>query len=189
MRVNDPILVAVSNHQIADDFFKKLKQSVNPLINKHLLLMRALLPDNNKIMMQTYPELYVFDNLSVNDIPEVVASLLEHKESLLSQNKKLFLGDLSYFLRANVKSTELNICGKCYPCRLGGPLINELLEHYQEKSSINFSVIKENLINIGITMKNASMCAVGLFGADPLLFAIKEWPDYFLQTEEKINHG
>ncbi|NIZ46519.1 NADH-ubiquinone oxidoreductase-F iron-sulfur binding region domain-containing protein [Entomospira nematocerorum] len=175
-------LITVSSHKNADDFFKKLKREIDQAAKGKACVMRAQLPDNDNIMVQIYPKNLVYHNLSIDHTTAIVASLFEGSPLELANHQDAYIHDLATLLHMNMQVTELNICGKCSPCRIGGPLIADLLLRYINPERTEDTSIQETsqqLSDVGYTMKNASMCAVGMFGADPLLFAIEKWPQYF----------
>jgi len=87
-----------------------------------------------------------------------------------------------------MSSTEEKICGECSPCRLGGPGIKEFLKLFT-----NHNVVMGHLRqagNVGRAMKQASMCSIGMFGADSLLFALEHFTAAFINAvrESAIKH-
>ncbi|NIZ19201.1 NADH-ubiquinone oxidoreductase-F iron-sulfur binding region domain-containing protein [Entomospira culicis] len=180
MLEHDFLLIAVSADKGADEFFKKFKREIDLATKGKALVMKASLPDDGAIMVQIYPKSEVFTQLTLETMPALVAHITQNADtsSLVTKNE-LYIDDLATLLRANMHFTEQNICGKCYPCRLGGPLIDQLLASYQTDAPVNVTQIVNQLQDVGISMKSASMCAIGIFGADPLLFAMEKWPTYF----------
>jgi NADH-ubiquinone oxidoreductase-F iron-sulfur binding region len=183
MKDKEFFLIAVSSHKQADDFFKKFKLELDKQLKGKAFVMRAPLIDEGDTMLQVYPHDIVYSKVTPEDIADLVQSLVDRKPlERLEPTKSHYVADLASLLRLNMQATELNICGKCSPCRIGGPLITELLARYED-SSFDKLATKNQLLDVGITMKNASMCAIGMFGADPVLFALEKWPNYFIQKQ------
>ncbi|NIZ41006.1 NADH-ubiquinone oxidoreductase-F iron-sulfur binding region domain-containing protein [Entomospira entomophila] len=179
-------LITVSSHKNADEFFKKFKREVDQAAKGKACVMRAQLPDNDSIMVQIYPHHLVYHNLSVDHTTAIVTSLFGDAPLELINHPDAYIDNLATLLHMNMQVTESNICGKCSPCRIGGPLIADLLMQYNntQASTDTTTAIERNqqLLDVGYTMKNASMCAIGMFGADPLLFAMDKWHQYFQQA-------
>lgn len=64
-------------------------------------------------------------------------------------------------------------CGKCYPCQLGTQRQMEILDRQPLPGD------RARLIDIGLTMSEASLCGLGQTAASAVLSAIKKWPELF----------
>lgn len=64
-------------------------------------------------------------------------------------------------------------CGKCYPCQLGTQRQMEVLDRQPLPGD------RARLIDIGLTMSEASLCGLGQTAASAVLSAIKKWPELF----------
>jgi NADH-ubiquinone oxidoreductase-F iron-sulfur binding region len=180
MNENEYVLVSVSAHKGADEVFKKLKKEIDALAKGKVLVMRSVLNDDNNVMVQIYPFAKVFPSLNLEQTDAVCSYLFSSDTSVQQSPDAQYVSDLATLLRANMAAMEPTICGKCYPCRLGGPLIDTLLQHYQSLQPFDKQQVTKQLCDAGTTMKSASMCAIGMFGANPLLFALEKWPTYFV---------
>ncbi len=73
-------------------------------------------------------------------------------------------------------------CGKCYPCQLGTRKQQEIL------GRINISGPESGdynrLEDVGLTMKDASLCGLGQTASSAVLSAMKIWPELFKNKEE-----
>ncbi|MBN2658846.1 MAG: NAD(P)H-dependent oxidoreductase subunit E [Spirochaetales bacterium] len=68
-------------------------------------------------------------------------------------------------------------CGKCYPCRMGTRLNHEIISRIRKEGARNGDL--EKLQDIGMTMKDASLCGLGQTAATAVLSAISLEPDLF----------
>lgn len=68
-------------------------------------------------------------------------------------------------------------CGKCFPCRLGTQCQFEILERLSEGRHLPGD--RERLLDIGLTMSDASLCGLGQTAGTAILSAIKIWPSMF----------
>lgn len=68
-------------------------------------------------------------------------------------------------------------CGKCYPCQLGTRKQQEIIGRINGKgpSPGDYSRLED----IGLTLKDASLCGLGQTASSAVLSAMKIWPDLF----------
>jgi NADH-quinone oxidoreductase subunit F len=66
-------------------------------------------------------------------------------------------------------------CGKCYPCQLGTQRQAEILERVGRNATLPGD--RERLVDIGMTMTEASLCGLGQTAASAVLSALKKWPE------------
>jgi NADH-quinone oxidoreductase subunit F len=66
-------------------------------------------------------------------------------------------------------------CGKCYPCQLGTQRQLEVLERVAEGHTQPGDY--ERLMDIGVTMTDASLCGLGQTAAMAVMSALKLWPE------------
>lgn len=167
-------VLSVNQAEGSDDFLKKLKMATESSL-KGLTTVIKVGGNSSALTVQVYPLGWVLSNVTLESIPLIVAALVAQNpaglESLMCADAP-YEGNLARLLRANMTQTELKICGKCCPCRLGGPRIGQVLEGLAEGSLPFTPAVAEQLQEVGFAMKNASMCMVGMFGADPLLFCL-----------------
>ena len=71
-------------------------------------------------------------------------------------------------------------CGKCTPCRVGGTQLLSLLEQITKGKAKEGDI--ELIRSIGHTMKNASLCGLGITASNPVMSSLK----YFY--EEYMDH-
>lgn len=64
-------------------------------------------------------------------------------------------------------------CGKCFPCQLGTQRQLEILERMPLSGDV------ERLVDVGMTMTEASLCGLGQTAASAILSAMKKWPELF----------
>ena len=62
-------------------------------------------------------------------------------------------------------------CGKCVPCRIGGMQMLKLLEKFTKRRAKEDDI--EKLKEIALTMKTASLCALGTTAANPVFIDFK----------------
>jgi NADH-quinone oxidoreductase subunit F len=91
--------------------------------------------------------------------------------------------DLRDVLRRLGRFFQHESCGKCFPCQLGTQRQMEILERAPLPGD------RERLRDIGLTMKEASLCGLGQTAAAAVLSAMEKWPELFdAGAKEKI-HG
>ena len=73
-------------------------------------------------------------------------------------------------------------CGKCYPCQLGTRKQQEIIAQIRTNGPKNGDYSR--LEDLGLTMKDASLCGLGQTASSAVLSAIKIWPELFRSLEE-----
>jgi len=66
-------------------------------------------------------------------------------------------------------------CGKCFPCQLGTQRQMEILERLESPHPGDCARLRD----IGLTMKEASLCGLGQTAASAVLSAMDRWPELF----------
>lgn len=160
-----------ADDKAADDFLKKLKLAFNGhALAKNVFPMRSVAGVQQQgIVVQVFPSGLTYQNANPNIIPSILADL-EKQASGQAVNQH----ELIQTLLDNLAYTRERICGKCCPCRLGGPELIRLLQKIQQQDK-DQQALKFTLQEVGFAMQQASMCAIGMFGADPVLFALKNF--------------
>jgi len=88
--------------------------------------------------------------------------------------------DLRSVMRQLGRFFQHESCGKCFPCQLGTQRQLEILE----RSDSPLHGDSQRLLDIGLTMSEASLCGLGQTAASAVLSAMKKWPELF----EKAGH-
>jgi len=83
--------------------------------------------------------------------------------------------DLRDILKRLGKFFQHESCGKCFPCQLGTQRQVEILERLDQPLSGD----KERLIDVGLTMTEASICGLGQTASSAVLSAMKKFPALF----------
>jgi NADP-reducing hydrogenase subunit HndC len=78
-----------------------------------------------------------------------------------------------YFLDFTVDES----CGKCVPCRIGNKRMHELLEKIVKGNGEREDI--DRLINLGLVIKDTSLCMLGQSAPNPLLSAINDFRHEF----------
>ncbi|MBK8019923.1 MAG: NADH-quinone oxidoreductase subunit NuoF [Chloroflexi bacterium] len=81
--------------------------------------------------------------------------------------------DLRDVLRRLGRFFQHESCGKCFPCQLGTQRQLEILN----RAEAAIPGDRQRLIDIGLTMTEASLCALGQTAASAVLSALEKWPD------------
>lgn len=81
--------------------------------------------------------------------------------------------DLRDVLRRLARFFQHESCGKCFPCQLGTQRQMEILERADHPCTGD----SQRLIDIGLTMTEASLCGLGQTAASAVLSALTKWPD------------
>lgn len=68
-------------------------------------------------------------------------------------------------------------CGKCVPCRIGGMQMLKILEKFTKKRAKENDI--EKLKDIALTMKKASLCALGSTAANPVMSTLKHFEEEY----------
>jgi NADH-quinone oxidoreductase subunit F len=66
-------------------------------------------------------------------------------------------------------------CGKCFPCQLGTQRQLEIIGRMDQPLEGD----RDRLIDVGMTMTEASLCGLGQTAGSAVMSAIKKWPDLF----------
>ena len=72
-------------------------------------------------------------------------------------------------------------CGKCYPCQIGTRRQYEIIQRIAVDKTLPGD--QQRLLDIGMTMTDASICGLGQTAASAVLSAIKIWPEYFKEVQ------
>ena len=75
-------------------------------------------------------------------------------------------------------------CGKCYPCQQGTQYQNEIITRLGK--GICYKDDSEKLEDIGLTMKDASLCGLGQTASSAVLSAMKIWPNLFEVSKVEV---
>lgn len=68
-------------------------------------------------------------------------------------------------------------CGKCVPCRVGGMQMLKILEKFTKKRAKEDDIQK--LRDIALTMRKASLCALGSTAANPVMSTLKHFEEEY----------
>ena len=72
-------------------------------------------------------------------------------------------------------------CGKCYPCQLGTRKQQEIIAQIRTNGPKKGDYSR--LEDLGLTMKDASLCGLGQAASSAVLSAMKIWPELFRNLE------
>ena len=67
-------------------------------------------------------------------------------------------------------------CGKCFPCQIGTQRQMEIVERIANNGGVK-PTDKADLLDIGFTMTETSLCGLGQTAASALISAIEIWPE------------
>ncbi|MDA3939712.1 MAG: NAD(P)H-dependent oxidoreductase subunit E [Spirochaetia bacterium] len=73
-------------------------------------------------------------------------------------------------------------CGKCYPCQLGTRKQQEIIGRINKTGPKTGDF--NRLEDVGLTMKDASLCGLGQTASSAVLSALTIWPELFKNQEE-----
>lgn len=68
-------------------------------------------------------------------------------------------------------------CGKCAPCRIGNKRLYELLEKICKGNGAPEDL--ERLVNLGVVIKDTSLCGLGQSSPNPVLSMMKNFPEEY----------
>ena len=71
-------------------------------------------------------------------------------------------------------------CGKCFPCQLGTQRQVEILERLHAPHTGD----RDRLLDVGMTMTEASLCGLGHTAGIAVMSAIEKFPDLFIDANE-----
>ena len=91
--------------------------------------------------------------------------------------------DLRNILKRLGRFFQHESCGKCFPCQLGTQRQVEILERMDAPQADD----AERLLDIGLTMTEASICGLGHTAGIAVMSAIEKFPELF--QENGIEHG
>lgn len=95
--------------------------------------------------------------------------------------------DLRDVLRRVAKFFSHESCGKCYPCQMGTRRQHEILERVAAGAALPGDDLR--LSDVGWTMSEASLCALGQTAAIAVLSAMKLWPHLFETSGGNDSHA
>jgi NADH-quinone oxidoreductase subunit F len=72
-------------------------------------------------------------------------------------------------------------CGKCFPCQIGTRRQVEILDRITHDGGVQPGD-KENLLDVGYTMTQTSLCGLGQTAASAVVSAIELWPELVEET-------
>jgi hypothetical protein len=175
-----------------DALFKKLKMQADKIAEQPVFTIKAKNPalNNSRPLIMCYPPGGLYALTDAEQIPALIETFksgAQVPDDLVyddndSSTAHSINGSLFRMLADNMADTEERICGKCCPCRLGGPRIHDLLILFDKGEALLAHI--SLLDATGTAMKQASLCAVGMFGADALLFALKHFTSVFTAAVE-----
>lgn len=123
-------------------------------------------------------DLSVFDNFNPDNPARIV---LTHRGFLVFDPKVPLLWSLwKHFSKVAAES-----CGKCSPCRTGSPIIRDLLADALAGKDINWDHVQE----LSSLMRETSLCGIGQTGPEPLLMALKYFPQDFIPGKTSSGGG
>lgn len=192
----EKVLVAVYanvSNAFGQEIYKKFKFELESLTSKNYFvcynglgdfddsLVAIKLYHNNKNSSKTYQLKNVEDIKSLASLlaSENFTNDFESADATKILQSINACNPLNILLH-NMQSTHTKICGDCFPCRLGGSRIIYFLNKAIDSglSDDEFDMLQK----VSYAMKKASKCAVGLLGADPMLFALENFKEN-LKTE------
>ena len=88
--------------------------------------------------------------------------------------------DLRDILKRLGRFFQHESCGKCFPCQLGTQRQVEILERLDAPQAGD----AERLLDIGLTMTEASICGLGHTAGIAVMSAIEQFPDLFVDANE-----
>jgi NADH-quinone oxidoreductase subunit F len=74
-------------------------------------------------------------------------------------------------------------CGKCYPCQLGTRKQKEIMDRINVDGPLSGDFSR--LEDVGLTMKDASLCGLGQTASTAVLSAMKIWPELFTNKNNR----
>ena len=98
----------------------------------------------------------------------------------------IILGDGSVNIvdmcREYMKKAQQESCGQCTPCRMGTRLMRDILERICRCEGKKEDL--DRLQDLAVKVKDASMCEIGQTSPIPILDALANFRDFFLETLE-----
>ncbi len=91
--------------------------------------------------------------------------------------------DLRDMLKRLGRFFQHESCGKCFPCQLGTQRQVEILERLDAPQAGD----KERLLDVGMTMTEASICGLGHTAGIAVMSAIEKFPDLFMAQPPNSN--
>ena len=88
--------------------------------------------------------------------------------------------DLRDLLRRIGRFFQHESCGKCFPCQLGTQRQVEILDRLDAPQTGD----RERLLEVGMTMTEASLCGLGHTAGIAVMSAIEKFPALFIDTNE-----
>lgn len=89
--------------------------------------------------------------------------------------------DLREVLKRLGRFFQHESCGKCYPCQLGTQRQMEILE----RAHAPLPDDGRRLVDVGLTMTEASLCGLGQTAASAVLSALEKWPELYAENSAR----
>ena len=93
--------------------------------------------------------------------------------------------DMSKMARYSFEFCAIESCGKCTPCRIGSTRGMEVIDKI--KAGIDQDKNEELLRDLGDTMVNGSLCAMGGMTPSPVISALNYFPqDFGIEKKDAV---
>ena len=91
--------------------------------------------------------------------------------------------DITWVASKVTKFFHHESCGKCTPCREGTYWLDKVIDRIMDGRGSRADV--QRIENVAQNMKGVTLCALGEFAANPIIYTIKHFPDDFYQHVEE----
>ena len=93
--------------------------------------------------------------------------------------------DLLEMVRNFTRFFSHESCGFCTPCRVGGALMQDLVEKVMVGHATRYDL--QEMRNIGLVMQNTAHCGLGTTASNPVLDTLDKFPDIY--TNRLVNRS
>jgi len=87
--------------------------------------------------------------------------------------------DMTWVASKVTKFFEHESCGKCTPCREGTYWLDKVIDRIMDGRGTEDDV--KRIADVAENMQGTTLCALGDFAANPIIYTIKHFPDDFAQ--------
>lgn len=92
--------------------------------------------------------------------------------------------DITWVASKVTKFFHHESCGKCTPCREGTYWLDKVIDRIMDGRGSREDV--QRIENVAQNMKGVTLCALGEFAANPIIYTIKHFPDdFYAHVEEE----
>lgn len=136
--------------------------------------IKAILPSGGSGPIVPATDEVLDTKLTYEDLPKIGTIL--GSASIIVMDETV---DMTWVASKITKFFKHESCGKCTPCREGTYWLDKVLDHIMAGEGKPSDV--DLIASVARNMQGTTLCALGDFAANPIIYTIKNFPDDFKQ--------